>query len=152
MLAGSFTSFSTRFTAFTASPSEASGARLKESVTTGNWPWWLMVMGALVSSIFVKAESGTCPPLGNCAVDWIWEPPKLLSDAIVADSPGEVAEERLALAAVSELVGPNNCVAEDPPDTRPPDAAVEEEAFVRIYRSRRFNGSTWKSGLTSSTT
>ena len=29
----------TRFTAFTASPSDAPGARLNERVTTGNWPW-----------------------------------------------------------------------------------------------------------------
>src|ERR1700688_3541008 len=29
----------------TAAPSEAPGARLKETVTTGNWLWWLIVMG-----------------------------------------------------------------------------------------------------------
>ena len=34
--------------ALTASPSDLPGARLKESVTQGNWPWWLIVSGAVV--------------------------------------------------------------------------------------------------------
>ena len=44
----------------TASPSETPGARLKESVTTGNWPWWLTASGAVPVSMRVKALSGTC--------------------------------------------------------------------------------------------
>ena len=40
----------TAFTAFTASPSEAPGARLNDTVTTGNCPWWLIASGAVCSS------------------------------------------------------------------------------------------------------
>ena len=65
MLAGMPISSFTLFTAFTASPSEASGARLKESVTTGNWPWWFTVIGTEVISTWLNALSGTWPPLGN---------------------------------------------------------------------------------------
>src|ERR1039458_585568 len=46
-----------------ASPREAPGARLKESVTTGNCPWWLTARGVLVDCIFTKVESGTGAPL-----------------------------------------------------------------------------------------
>ena len=34
--------------AATASPSAVPGARLNEIVTAGNWPWWLMVSGAIL--------------------------------------------------------------------------------------------------------
>ncbi len=47
----------------TASPSDAPGARLNEIVTTGNCPWWLTASGAVVVSIWVKALSGTEPPV-----------------------------------------------------------------------------------------
>ena len=36
--------------AVTASPSEAPGARLKDSVTTGNCPWWFTASGAVTRS------------------------------------------------------------------------------------------------------
>src|SRR5215472_15772377 len=65
MLAGSPAASLARFTASTAAPSDEPGARLKESVTTGNWPWWLTVIGADWKSTWVNAESGTCPPVGN---------------------------------------------------------------------------------------
>src|SRR5271169_957015 len=56
-------SFSACWIAFVASPSEAPGARLNDSVTTGNWPWWLTARGVLVDCIFMKVESGTGGPL-----------------------------------------------------------------------------------------
>src|ERR1039458_9725297 len=87
----------TLFTASTASPSEASGARLNESVTTGNWPWWFTVIGALDVSTCVKALSGTCPPFGNAVEEEIPLPHTVL-EAIV----GLLAEddvEALATAA-----------------------------------------------------
>src|SRR5580658_5331097 len=68
MLAGMPISSLTIFTALTASPSEAFGARLKESVTTGNWPWWLTVIGADESFTSENALKGTWPPLGNAEV------------------------------------------------------------------------------------
>src|SRR6202041_3697684 len=46
-----------------ASPREAPGARLNESVTTGNCPWWLTARGALVVCDRTKVESGTGGPL-----------------------------------------------------------------------------------------
>ncbi len=52
-----------------ASPSEAPGARLNESVITGNWPWWLTVIGTEVVWRCVNALSGTWPPLGNAVDD-----------------------------------------------------------------------------------
>ena len=54
------------FTAETASPSETPGARLNDSVTTGNWPWWLIESGAVVSVTRVTVRSGTAPPSGPC--------------------------------------------------------------------------------------
>ena len=51
-------------TAATASPSETPGARLNDSVTAGNCPWWLIESGAVVSVTRVTARSGTGPPSG----------------------------------------------------------------------------------------
>ena len=51
-----------RSIARTASPSEAPGARLKDTVTTGNCPWWLTESGVLDVWTRVKAPSGTGPP------------------------------------------------------------------------------------------
>src|SRR5580693_6523590 len=56
-------SFSTCWIAFVASPSDAPGARLNESVTTGNCPWWLTARGVFTDCIFMKVESGTGAPL-----------------------------------------------------------------------------------------
>ena len=47
--------------ASTASPSEAPGARLNETVADGNWPRWLIASGAVCSSTWAIADSGTCP-------------------------------------------------------------------------------------------
>src|SRR5450631_1055448 len=44
--------------AFTASPSEAPGARLNEIVATGNWPMWLMATAAGFVSKRAKLLSG----------------------------------------------------------------------------------------------
>src|SRR5271165_2811416 len=123
----------TLFTALTASPSEASGARLNESVTTGNCPWWFTVMGALDVSMWVKALSGTCPPLGNAVAEDV-PPPNAVLEAIVellAD-----AEDALATAAPDPLCGPNVWAAEEPPATRPAPP-VDDPMPVRMYRSRR---------------
>ena len=110
----------TRFTAFTASPSEAPGARLKESVTTGNWPWWFTVMGTAFSSTRLKALSGTWPPVGNT-----------LDEAIGAAEHGarcaEVGGGRGAGGgAGAVLAGPLSTAAVAmPPETRPVRAGVD---------------------------
>ena len=51
----------------------------------------------------------------------------------------EVELERLVVAAVSELVGPYNWVAAEPPATNP-EEPVELPALVRMKRSRRSRG------------
>ncbi len=48
--------------ATTASPSATPGARLNDSVTDGNWPWWFTARLVGVGSKWVKALSGTCVP------------------------------------------------------------------------------------------
>src|SRR5271166_6372468 len=63
MLSGSWISVSACWIALVASPKEAPGARLNESVTTGNCPWWLTARVALLDCIFMKVESGTGAPL-----------------------------------------------------------------------------------------
>ena len=59
MLAGIFRSFCTFSTAVMALPSAPFSARLKETVTDGNWPWWVIESGSVVFSKWVKALSGT---------------------------------------------------------------------------------------------
>src|ERR1700749_2589821 len=97
MLGGSPTSSLALLTASTASPSDAFGARLKERVTTGNWPWCSMAMGAVRVSMVLKELSGTCPPLGNAEVDCTACDPGALVDPV---------ELRFAVLAVAELGGP----------------------------------------------
>ena len=46
-------------TAATAAPIVAPGARLKLSVTDGNWPWWLITAGIVPVSIVASWLSGT---------------------------------------------------------------------------------------------
>ena len=57
-----------------ASPNEAFGARLKEIVTTGNWPWWLTDNGAVRDSKCVNALSGTADPLSAVTAAGLDEP------------------------------------------------------------------------------
>ena len=62
MLAGICRSSLARSIALTASPSDALGARLKDTVATGNWPWWLTTSGAFWRRTFVNEAKGTAPP------------------------------------------------------------------------------------------
>src|ERR1700733_13909990 len=96
-----FISSFTRFTAFTASPNEPPGARLKDRVTTGNCPWWLTVMGALVISRCVKVLSGTWPLLLNVVEDCGATPNRRLKALVelgvldAGDAPASEDEEPL---------------------------------------------------------
>src|SRR5689334_11449758 len=45
--------------ALIASLSASPGARLKENVTAGNWPWWLTASGAVAGPYFATALNGT---------------------------------------------------------------------------------------------
>src|ERR1700684_3366778 len=58
-LAGKFMFFAVLLMASIASPSEAFPARLKETVTDGNWPWWLIDSASVPGSIWVKSPRGT---------------------------------------------------------------------------------------------
>ncbi len=49
--------------ALTASPSATFGARLKNTVTDGNRPWWFTWMGPVPVRNFVTAVSGTVWPV-----------------------------------------------------------------------------------------
>ena len=49
-------------TTLTASPSAASGARLKESVVAGNCPWWVTASGVGVAETLAMLGSGTSAP------------------------------------------------------------------------------------------
>ena len=61
MLAGRPSSRVTRSMDFTAAPSDTPGARLKETVTAGNWPWWLTASAAACCSMLASVDSGTWP-------------------------------------------------------------------------------------------
>src|SRR3984957_19345968 len=58
-LAGKFIFFAVLLIASMASPREAFPARLKETVTEGNWPWWLIDSDSVPGSMWVKAPRGT---------------------------------------------------------------------------------------------
>src|SRR5258708_37872802 len=87
-----------RLTASPAWPSEEPSATLKDTVTTGNWPWCEMVSGEGFISKCVNAESGTGvgmvlveaePPAEACPEVWLLdadedvELPKLDDRALV---------------------------------------------------------------------
>src|SRR5580692_10886838 len=58
MLAGMPRSWVTLLISSTAAPRDAPGARLNERVTTGNWLWWLMVIGDGMLVDVTKARRG----------------------------------------------------------------------------------------------
>src|ERR1700722_18733237 len=58
-LAGKFMPLAVLLMASMACPREALPARLKETVTEGNWPWWLIDSDSVPGSMRVKAPNGT---------------------------------------------------------------------------------------------
>src|ERR1035438_10899301 len=125
-------------TALTASPSDASGARLKEKVMTGNWPWWFTVMGTAMFSVWLKALSGTWLAAAKTAEAGTEVPPKAVVDAVEAEvvAVGDV-ELCPALAEVMDDV---------PPETTP-SAGPADPVPVRMERLRRSTGFSWNEGL-----
>src|SRR5260370_14343109 len=106
MLGGKPISSLTLFTAFTASPREALGARLKESVMTGNWPWRFTVMGTARGSTRVKALRGTWPPVGNTVEEAMAPPPNaVLAWAALAAFAAAVASGRVLAGPVAGAPG-----------------------------------------------
>ena len=108
---------------------------MKDSVTTGNCPWWLTVIGALVISKFVNALSGTWPLFANAEED-CGAMPNTLLEAMLEFNALE-AVDALANADEAPACGPYVCVAAEPPETSQPEGAPIP---VRMYRSRRFRG------------
>ena len=64
----------------TASPSDTPGLRLKEIVTDGSWPEWLIVIGPVPFVMLDTALSGTSAPVEDCTYsidrasgsNWYW--------------------------------------------------------------------------------
>src|SRR5690242_9002773 len=145
MLAGMCRSFLTRSTALMASPSETPGARLKDSVTTGNCPWCVIAIGTATVCVLLKALSGITLPLGNACVDAGAAPEKGLEPAEYKDP-----DDAVAAATSAELAGPLGAVLVVPPATTP--VPPEVDTPERMNRLPRFAGSCWNSGFTSNTT
>ena len=59
MLAGNSILSLTLLISFIAVPKAACGARLKDTVTAGNWPWWLIESASVVGVIVANVLSGT---------------------------------------------------------------------------------------------
>ena len=85
----------------------------------------------------MNAASGTWPPFGKAAEEAAGPPPNALFEALADEIAPGAEDERLAVAAVEELDGPNNWFPAVPPETKPEELEV---APVRMKRSRRLNG------------
>src|ERR1035438_4529773 len=84
-------------------------------------------MGTAMVSRWVKALSGTWPPVGNTAADAMGPPPNAVVDCAVLEALAAV------LAAELVLPGPSMADEVEPPATRPAAAALEP-APVRMNR------------------
>ena len=69
--------------------------------------------------------------MGKAVEEAMGPPPNAEFEAVEAELPPDALEERLVLAAVNELVGPNNWLADVPPETKP-DEPLVADAPVRI--------------------
>src|ERR1051326_575391 len=122
MLAGGRSSCTALFTASTASPSAALGARLNENVITGNWPWWLMVMGAAIICSLLNAASGTWLNIIGCGICAGGVPNSAL-DAMAADvgstAVGPTSEVLVVVPAPGVPTAAPRPPAVVPPDTKP---------------------------------
>src|ERR1700679_1117393 len=86
--------------ALVASPRDAFGARVNDSVTTGNCPWWLTDSGAVLDSKCVKALSGTAAPFVLATAVGFAEPELGRADE-EADGLGDPADPPVAVPAVT---------------------------------------------------
>ena len=69
----------------TAAPSDAPGARLKDSVTTGNWLWWLMAIGDGISVARTNERSGA-GAIAAAPVSAVLVPASAMVEARLADA------------------------------------------------------------------
>ena len=74
MLVGIFSRSFAFTTDETAWLNEYPGATLNEIVTTGNWPWWLIVSGDALVVKLLMAESGTGVACVGDAVEELEDP------------------------------------------------------------------------------
>src|SRR3984957_190626 len=84
-LAGMPSSWVTCLIRSTAAPSDAPGARLKDSVTTGNWLWWLMAMGDGIETARTNPSSGA-GGIDAAPVSAVFVPASAMVDARLADA------------------------------------------------------------------
>jgi hypothetical protein len=90
--------------AFVAAPRDAPGARLNETVTTGNWPWWFTDSGPLLISKCVNVLSGTAAPLIDDTAPGAAEPVLTAVFVVALGLDVEVAEPPDAVVAVTTSV------------------------------------------------
>ncbi len=70
----------------TAAPSDAPGARLNDSVTTGNWLWWLIVIGDGISEAVTKPAERRRRRIAAAPVSAVFVPASAIVDARLADA------------------------------------------------------------------
>lgn len=123
-------SFCTCSIALVASPSDAPGARLKEIVTTGNWPWWFTDSGAVRDSKCVNALSGTADPLSAVTAAGLDEPVFAFELVPVGPEVFEVLFDDPTVTTPFEFTPEDEFgdVAELPEDADEPDAGCDVAA------------------------
>src|SRR5579864_3560354 len=84
-LAGIPRSFVMSLICCTAAPRDAPGARLNESVTTGNWLWWLIAMGDGIMVALINDLSGA-GGIVAAPVSAAFVPASAIVDARLADA------------------------------------------------------------------
>src|SRR5580698_5035270 len=143
-------------------PSEALFPRLKETVTEGNCPWWLMESASVMVEAWVKALRGIAfAPTEAMAVLGVVpaaDPP--LTDELPAPAVPEsteagglrTADEGVYLVDAVSALEPAAAEADEENDVAAPAPLAPDEALDWMYRSPRFLGFCAHCGWVSSTT
>jgi hypothetical protein len=132
-------------------PREALGARLNDTVTDGNCPWWLMESASLISEACVKALSGTAfAPVEEVDVfgvvpavvpPFCEEVPVVLDVGVIAEVGGvRTFEEGVYWTAVVCALEPAEVDAEDEYELTAEEPLAPEEEFACTYRASRSRG------------
>src|ERR1700704_3130449 len=108
-------------------PRAAPGARLKDTVTEGNCPWWLMESGDLTLSKHVNALSGTA----LAGEELVLAFDALVAAVAVAPTP-ELRAFSGGVRTPEEGVNFTEAVRAFEPAAADPDAAKEEKAGAPV--------------------
>ena len=109
-----------------ASPSEEFGDRLKETVTEGNCPWWLIESGALTRWIWVNALNGTA--FAGVALLAVFEA-EVLGDSAFDGAVSEFEEGVYAAEAVV-LLEPADAELDEANDVDAPAPLAPEDELA----------------------